>query len=42
MLFPLFSVFPVRVSATEQTYDETRDGELLRAVNFNADYWYPD
>ena len=42
MLVPLLSVFPVKVSATEQTYDETRDGELLRTVNFLSDDWHPD
>ena len=39
MLVPMISVFPVKVSATEQTYDDVHDGELLRTVNFNADEW---
>ena len=39
MLVPLLSVFPVKVSATEQTYDETHDGELIRTVNFASDEW---
>ena len=42
MLVPLLSVFPVKVSATEQTYDETHNGELLRTVNFLSDDWHPD
>ena len=41
MIFPLFSVFPVKISATEQTYDGAHDGELLRSVNFNSGEWDP-
>ena len=39
MLLPMLSVFPIKVRATEQTYDASRDGELLRTVNFAADEW---
>ena len=39
MLVPMISVFPVKVSATEQTYDDVHDGELLRTVNFNDPAW---
>ena len=41
MLLPLLSAFPVRVSATEQTYATTHNGELLRTVNFNSEEWSP-
>ena len=39
MLIPMLSVFPVKVSATGTSYDGSRDGELLRTVNFNAPEW---
>ena len=42
MLIPMLSAFPVKVSATGATYDGSRDGQLLRTVNFNEDDWLPD
>ena len=43
MILPMLVVLPVTVSATEpSTYDLAEDGQLLRTVNFKADYWNPE
>ena len=40
MILPMLATLPVKVKATEPepTYDTAEDGQLLRAVNFKADY----
>ena len=42
MIVPMLATLPVKVRATEPAYDTAEDGQLLRSVNFKADYWRQD